>query len=239
MRAAAMAVTTPSPRREFPKSAADLNSSMMLMGTRIPYGPNEEIFGEGEPTQYIYKVISGWVRSYKVLDDGRRQIIGFRLPGQVFGLELTENHQFSAEAVNDTIILVVKRSAIMRLATHNVDIGRELWAITARELQCVQDHTLLLACMSAKARVAAFLLHMAPFGSNENEIELPMTREDIADYLAMTIETVSRAITQLRNDTAIEVPSRRGRRKSGGSDKAWPNTYRAGKLIADQRLRAK
>jgi CRP-like cAMP-binding protein len=182
---------------------------MELMGTRISYARNVEIFGEGEPAEYLYKVVSGSVRSCKILDDGRRQVTGFHMVGEVFGIELDEEHQFSAEAVNDAVVLVVKRSAIIGLAARNADIGRQLWAMTARELQRVQEHMLVLGCMSAKQRVAAFLLHMALHNPHGDEIELPMSRQDIADYLGMTIETVSRTMTQLEKDAAINLASSR------------------------------
>ena len=200
------------PRCQLPGFGVDINTvagSMELMGTRISYARNEEIFGEGEPAEYLYKVVSGWVRSCKILDDGRRQVTGFHMVGEVFGLEPDEAHHFSAEAVNDTVILVVKRSAIIGLAARDPDICRQLWAMTARELQRVQDHMLVLGCMSAKQRVAAFLLQMALRGSGGDEIELPMSRQDIADYLGMTIETVSRTMTQLEKDTAIDLASSR------------------------------
>jgi CRP/FNR family transcriptional regulator, nitrogen fixation regulation protein len=212
MRRASAAVVTQTPRCQFPRSGIDINSiagSMELMGTRISYARNEEIFGEGEPAEYLYKVVSGSVRSCKILDDGRRQVTGFHMVGEVFGLEPDEEHQFSAEAVNDAVVLVVKRSAIIGLAARDADIARQLWAMTARELQRVQDHMLVLGCMSAKQRVAAFLLQMAPHSSRGDEIELPMTRQDIADYLGMTIETVSRTMTQLEKDAAIGLASAR------------------------------
>ena len=182
---------------------------MKLMGTRISYARNVEIFGEGEPAEYLYKVVSGSVRSCKILDDGRRQVTGFHMAGEVFGLEPDEEHQFSAEAVNDTVLLVVKRSAVIGLAARDADIARQLWAVTAQQLQRVQDHMLVLGCLSAKQRVAAFLLRMALRSSGGDEIELPMTRQDIADYLGMTIETVSRTMTQLENDGAISLVSSR------------------------------
>ena len=212
MRPTTTAVATRNSRYQFPRSGVDINSlagSMELMGTRISYARNVEIFGEGEPAEYLYKVVSGSVRSCKILDDGRRQVTGFHMVGEVFGIELDEEHQFSAEAVNDAVVLVVKRSAIIGLAARNADIGRQLWAMTARELQRVQDHMLVLGCMSAKQRVAAFLLHMALHSSRGDEIELPMSRQDIADYLGMTIETVSRAMTQLEKDAAIGLASAR------------------------------
>ena len=212
MRPTTTAVATRNSRYQFPRSGVDINSlagSMELMGTRISYARNVEIFGEGEPAEYLYKVVSGSVRSCKILDDGRRQVTGFHMVGEVFGLEPDEEHQFSAEAVNDSVVLVVKRSAIIGLAARDADIARQLWAMTARELQRVQDHMLILGCMSAKQRVAAFLLHMALHSSRGDEIELPMTRQDIADYLGMTIETVSRTMTQLEKDAAIGLASAR------------------------------
>ena len=212
MRAATAAVAAQTPRCQFPRSGMDINTiagSMELMGTRISYPRNVEIFGEGEPAEYLYKVVSGSVRSCKILDDGRRQVTGFHMVGEIFGIELDEEHQFSAEAVNDAVVLVVKRSAIIGLAARDADIGRQLWAMTARELQRVQDHMLVLGCMNAKQRVAAFLLHMALHSSRGDEIELPMSRQDIADYLGMTVETVSRTMTQLEKDTAINLASSR------------------------------
>jgi CRP-like cAMP-binding protein len=182
---------------------------MELMGTRITYGRNVEIFGEGEPAEYLYKVVSGSVRLCKLLHDRRRQVIGFHMAGEVFGLESDEEHHFSAEAVNDTVVLVVKRSAITARAARDADIARQLWAMTARELQRVHDHMLVLGCMSAKQRLATFLLQMALQSSGGNEIELPMSRQDIADYLGLTIETVSRTMTQLENEAAIGMASSR------------------------------
>jgi CRP/FNR family transcriptional regulator, nitrogen fixation regulation protein len=212
MRPATTAVAPQSPRGRFPKSDLDVNTiagSMELMGTRICYARNVEIFGEGELAEYLYKVVSGSVRSCKLLDDGRRQVTGFHMVGEVFGLELDEEHHFSAEAVNDAVVLVVKRRAIIGLAARDADIAGQLWAMTARELQRVQDHMLVLGCMNAKQRVATFLLHMALRSSAGNEIELPMSRQDIADYLGLTIETVSRTMTQLENDDAIGLASSR------------------------------
>ena len=212
MRPITTAVAPRTLRYQFPRSGVDINTlagSMELMGTRISYPRNVEIFGQDEPAEYLYKVVSGSVRNCKILDDGRRQVTGFHMAGEVFGLESDEEHHFSSEAVNDAVVLVVKRSAIIALAARDADIARQLWAMTARELQRVQEHMLVLGCMGAKQRVAAFLLQMAPRSSRGDEIELPMTRQDIADYLGMTIETVSRTMTQLEKDAAIGLTSAR------------------------------
>jgi CRP/FNR family transcriptional regulator, nitrogen fixation regulation protein len=181
------------------------------MGARIAYSRNMEIFGEGEPTEYVYRVISGAVRACKLLDDGRRQITAFYLRGDIFGLELGDEHGFSAEAITDSLVVVVKRSAVLNLAQKDPDLAQQLWTTTARDLQRVQDHMLVLGCMSAKQRVANFLLQMArrdPIKAGD-EVQLPMSRQDIADYLGLTIETVSRTISLLENDSAIDLPSSR------------------------------
>ena len=182
--------------------------AMEAMGSQMRFGPNEEIFGETEPVEYMYKVTKGAVRTYKILSDGRRQIGGFYLPGDIFGLEVGEEHQFSAEAINDVTVLVVRRSVIVSLAERDCDIARELWSFTGRELNRVQEHLLLLV-KTAQQRVASFLLEMSARLAATDAIELPMSRQDIADYLGLTIETVSRTITQLASEQSIGLPSAR------------------------------
>jgi CRP-like cAMP-binding protein len=182
--------------------------AMEAMGSQMRFGPNEEIFGEGEPAEYVYKVVKGAVRTYKILCDGRRQIGGFYLPGDIFGLEIGKEHQFSAEAINDVTVLVVRRSAIVSLAERDCDAARELWSFTGRELNRVQEHLLLLV-KTAQQRVASFLLEMSARLAATDTIELPMSRQDIADYLGLTIETVSRTMTQLVSEQAIGLPSSR------------------------------
>jgi CRP-like cAMP-binding protein len=182
--------------------------AMEAMGSQMKFGPNAEIFGEGEPAEYVYKVVKGAVRTCKILTDGRRQIGGFYLPGDIFGLEIGKEHQFSAEAINGVTVLVVRRSAIVSLAERDCDAARELWSFTGRELRHVQEHILLLV-KSAQQRVASFLLEMSKRLAATDAIELPMSRQDIADYLGLTIETVSRTMTQLVSEQAIGLPTSR------------------------------
>jgi len=179
-----------------------------LMGTRMTYAPNEEIYGENEPAEFVYKVVSGAVRTYKILNDGRRQIGAFYLPGDIFGLEIGKEHQFSAEAIGNATVRVIKRSALVSLAERDCDAARELWTFTARELYRVQEHMLLLV-KSAQQRVACFLLEMSERLATTDAMELPMSRQDIADYLGLTIETVSRTMSQLVADSSIGLPSSR------------------------------
>jgi CRP-like cAMP-binding protein len=178
-----------------------------MMGAAMTFGRNGEIYGEGEPADYAYKVVSGTVRTYKVLADGRRQIGAFYLPGDVFGLEVGEEHTFSAEAITESKVLVIKRSALIGLAALDGDVARELWTLTGRELARVQGHVLLLV-KTAQERVVGFLLEMADRRPGD-AVELPMSRQDIADYLGLTIETVSRTLTSLENEAAIALPNAR------------------------------
>jgi CRP/FNR family transcriptional regulator, nitrogen fixation regulation protein len=183
-------------------------SDMAQMGSHMSFGPNEEIFGESEPAEYVYKVTKGAARTYKILSDGRRQIGGFYLPGDIFGLEIGKQHQFSAEAINETTVVVIRRSAVVSLAERDCAAARELWSFTGRELHHVQEHMMLLV-KSAQQRVACFLLEMSERLATTDEVELPMSRQDIADYLGLTIETVSRTMTQLVSDRAIGLPTAR------------------------------
>lgn len=182
--------------------------SIESIGIQMTYGPNEEIFGENESADYVYKVVSGAVRTYQILNDGRRQIGAFYLPGDTFGLEVGKHHHLSAEAVNDTMVLMVRRTTIMARAERDCDAAHELWAFTARELAHAQKHMLLLV-KSAPQRVASFLLEMSERLEAAESLDLPMSRQDIADYLGLTIETVSRTMSQLVSEAAIGLPSSR------------------------------
>src|SRR5271170_7646091 len=111
-----------------------LTRSMQRMGAAMSFPRNSEIFGENEPASYVYRVISGSVRTYKILSDGRRQVGGFYLPGDIFGLEFGDEHVMSAEAVTDAKVLVVKRSALNALAGRDASIATQLFALIGCEL---------------------------------------------------------------------------------------------------------
>ena len=194
--------------RAVPAGSHSLRAENSFVGTQASFTRNAEIYGEDEPTECLYKVISGAVRTYKMLNDGRRQIGAFYLPGDIFGIEIGDGHTFSAEAIADSKVLVIKRSTLVALAVRNNEVARHLWALTASELQRVQDHIFLLI-KTAQERVAGFLLEMAARAADTNEFDLPMSRQDIADYLGLTIETVSRMLTQLENSGAIKIPTSR------------------------------
>ena len=173
------------------------------LGARMSFDRDEEIYGEGEPAEYVYQVIRGAVRTYKLLNDGRRQIGDFHLAGDLFGLEAGREHMFSAEAIGHCEILVCRRSALFGIAARSAELGQALWAQTALELERAQAHLMLLGRKSACERVATFLAALADRCPGDREIVLHMSRQDIADYLGLTIETVSRTFTQLQSDGVI------------------------------------
>jgi CRP/FNR family transcriptional regulator, nitrogen fixation regulation protein len=185
-----------------------LAQTLHLMGAVMTHPCNSEIFGEGEPADYLYKVMSGCVRTSKTLNDGRRQIGGFYLPGEVFGLSFDEKHNVSAEAIAASKVLVVKRSTVEALAGRDPAIARELFKLTGCELRRAQERVLLLI-KSAQERVAGFLLEMADRMSAEDCIELPMSRQDIGHYLGTSLETVSRALAALQCAGVIELSTSR------------------------------
>jgi len=194
---------------QVPRTSRDRQAGTIeLMGALVPFARNSEIYGENEPADYLYKVVSGTVRTYKVLVDGRRQIGGFYLPGDMFGLETGDEHTFSAEAITDCKVIVIKRSSVVALAARDNDVTRRMWELTAQELQRTQDRILVLI-KSAQERVAGFLLEMSDRASDGGAVELPMSRQDIADYLGLTIETVSRTLTQLEKSATIALPTSR------------------------------
>ena len=184
-----------------------LFGSAELLGTPMSFARDAEIYGENEPSDYVYMILSGTVRVYKILQDGRRQIEGFYHAGDVFGLEFGADHASSAEAVTQTSVIVVRRSSVLAAAAHNRNVADKLWALTGRELEHARGHAMLLV-KTAQERVASFLIAMANRLAG-NVVELPMSRQDIADYLGLTIETVSRTLTQFQQNSAIELPSSR------------------------------
>ncbi len=175
-----------------------------LKFSEFRYERDEQIFGENEPADYVYQVTLGAVRSYKLLLDGRRQIGAFHLVGDIFGLENAAVHRFTAEAIVDTKVRLVKRQSLELIAGTDVLVTRDLLNTTATSLQHAEDHMLLLGRKSALERVAAFLLEMDKRLTRAGFFALPMNRRDIADYLGLTLETVSRALRQLNDIGTLE-----------------------------------
>jgi CRP/FNR family nitrogen fixation transcriptional regulator len=173
-----------------------------VIATEFSYGKDEEIYGEDEPSEYVYQVIQGAVRTYKLLSDGRRQIGAFHLPADVFGLDAGSTRRLTAEAITNTTLRLVKRRSLEAAAGSNVQVAHSLWTMTASDLRRAEDHMLLLGRKTAMERVATFLLEMDRRLARAGIMALPMCRRDIGDYLGLTLETVSRALSEL-NDKGV------------------------------------
>lgn len=174
-----------------------------LIATEFTYCKDEEIYGEDEPAEYVYQVIRGAVRTYKLLFDGRRQIGAFHLPGDVFGLGSGAVHRLAAEAIICTTVRLVKRHSLDQAAGTDIQVAHKLWTMMASDLKHAEDHMLLLGRKNAMERVANFLLEMDRRLDVAGMMALPMCRRDIGDYLGLTLETVSRTLSQLSNEGVL------------------------------------
>ncbi|MER8433312.1 helix-turn-helix domain-containing protein [Mesorhizobium caraganae] len=157
-----------------------------------------EIYAQGEKAGAFYQVEFGAVRIYRLLADGRRQISAFHLAGETFGFEADATHHFFAEAINATAVRVLRLAA-------GADMSRQLLPLALKGLTRAQEHLLVLGRQNAIERVAAFLVDMAERQGGLRQVELPMSRMDIGDYLGLTIETVSRVFTRLKDKGVIRL----------------------------------
>lgn len=208
MTAAFAAATVTAPRAD----AAGPRPSLRLVGAdpleacgvRKAFARNEVIFGQDEPAEYVYLVESGVARTTRFTDDGRRQVGDFFFPGCMIGLEDGDIHRFSAEALTACVVIALRRRTLEAEARRNPELAELLWSAGARRLQRMQSHLLQIGRKSALERVAAVLAELAE-RSGRDEIDLPMSRQDLADYLNLTIETVSRMFTQLQASQIIRL----------------------------------
>lgn len=173
------------------------------IGVSVAYRAGEEIFAQGDEGETVYRVLSGAVRASRLLSDGRRQISGFYYGGDLFGLETDQNRHASAEALTDARVLVVRRTCLRHYGALGESLERALWRATGEALTRAQEYMMLIARKSALERVAGFLDDMAE-RLGGGWVDLPMARQDIADFLGLTIETISRMLTQLQQDGVVQ-----------------------------------
>ena len=187
------------------------NELAMLSNSKhtVRYKHKEVLIDQDEPAESVDIVTEGVVRQYKTLADGRRQIVGFALPGDIAGLVIEDCNAYSAEALSNVSVCRFSRKAFAELLDVTPHLLKRLHAMIAHELSITQDHLMLLGHFSARQKLAAFLLHMRNRWRRVNgasvHVELPMPRQDIADYLGLTIETVSRTISLLARQKVIVV----------------------------------
>ncbi len=187
----------------------DASEPLRAAGSVVHVREGEEIFAEGETTEAFYKVVSGVVRVCKFLSDGRRQIEAFHVAGEIFGFELGNDRLMSAEAVSDCSLVSYRKRGVEMLAQKDHAVGNQLFHHAMWNLARAQTHALLLGRRGAAEKVATFLLDWARHSTGKGVIHLAMTRQDIADYLGLTIETVSRTLSQFERDGLIALANTR------------------------------
>jgi CRP/FNR family nitrogen fixation transcriptional regulator len=182
-----------------------------LTGTLVTFARNQTIYAKGEEARCSYKVIEGAVRLSRVFADGRRQIVNFFLPGETFGIELSEEYTSAAEAVGEVVALRCPRLCIAQMSADDPDVGQKRLAMLGRSLAAAERHVAMLGHQSAKERVAAFFLALESERRSDIDgtLDLPLGRQDIADYLGLTIETTCRALGELKRQNIVATPSRR------------------------------
>ncbi|MES1150311.1 MAG: helix-turn-helix domain-containing protein [Dongia sp.] len=173
-------------------------AALEAIGTTLRVGKNAALFQEGDASEHVYKVVSGAIRTCRMLMDGRRQISDFILPGDFFGLDWQSAHSFTAEALIDTVVISYPRPQLEALAESMPAIQRLLMATLCKGLAATQEHVVMLGRQTAYERLAWFLLRVKERSGTATEIDVPMSRQDIADYLGLTIETVSRGISEFK-----------------------------------------
>ncbi len=175
------------------------------------YRPKEVIFYQGDPCEHLFEVVEGVVKLYKLTPDGRRQVTGFLYPGQFLGLGWNESYTQTAEAVTAAKLCRYSRDKLDQWLMLYPALGRRLLDATTSELMVAQDQMLLLGRKTATERMASFIMRL--FERNEDEgdesedVYLPMIRSDVADYLGLTAETVSRILGRLRDSEIIDIPN--------------------------------
>ena len=176
------------------------------IGTRLSYARNDEIYAEGDAADCWYKVVSGTVRVCKLLADGRRHIAAFCFSGDCFGIDYMDQRPYSAEAVENAVVMRYRRNATEQLTEHNAALGRFLRDAMGRDLAEARGRTVLLGRLTAPERVAAFLLEMFERRDRTKLLDLPMSRNDAADYLGLTVETVCRVLSSFKREGIIATP---------------------------------
>jgi CRP-like cAMP-binding protein len=183
--------------------------ALQQIGTKVRFSRNMTIFNEGDDAAYTYKIVSGAVRLCKHTSNGRRQIADFLLAGDYFGFLQLGTYSFTAEAVSDVVVIAYPQRQLEQLSNTMPSMSRRLLTLLSQRLLGMQDHLVLLGRQAAKERVASFLLLLADRSEAEEgeAFEVPMSRQDIADYLGLTIETVCRALSDLKRVRLIGIPN--------------------------------
>ena len=185
-------------------------AAMRQLGWTLHLRPGQPLFHEGDPATRVFTLTSGALKLYKLLPDGRRQVTGFMLPGDFLGIAVDDEHAFTVEALTESQLCWFPRKRFGEFVETHTELERGLYRLAAHELAAAQAQMVLLGRKTAEERVASFFLALLEraeraSGREERMVDLPMSRLDIADYLGLTKETVSRVLALLRNKQAIRL----------------------------------
>ena len=179
------------------------------LSRRVHFSTCETVFAQEDMSLPLFSLVDGVIRLYKLLPDGRRQIVGFALPGDLLGMTTADRHGVSADAIGPVTVCRIARVPFARFSADNLNLLRRINELVTRELNRARDHMVLLGRRSAEEKIAAFLVdwraRLAELRETTDIVPLPMSRQDIADYLGLTIETVSRTFTKLERDGVIDI----------------------------------
>jgi CRP-like cAMP-binding protein len=175
------------------------------LGTQVTVKRGQEIIAEGMTSESCYRIVSGSVRLVKLMADGRRQVCEFLVPGDFIGLENQQQNYFSAEAVAETVLVRYPLRQVEALIASTPALARHMRAVTSGILHRAYERMVLICHRTAHERIAWFLLEMMKRSASGDSVVLPMTRADIADYLGLVIETVSRVLTQFKHSGTIAI----------------------------------
>jgi CRP/FNR family transcriptional regulator, anaerobic regulatory protein len=179
------------------------------LARRISFPAKTTIFTETEPAIAIYMLTRGIARLYKTLADGRRQIVGFALPGDFLGSPFSDRHTFSVDAISEVAACELSRGRFLNFLQSKPYTLYVMLEAALRETNVARDHILLLGCGSAEERFAEFIIgwraRVGRGGVLSNLVPLPMSRKDVADFLGLTIETVSRVLTRLEREKVVRI----------------------------------
>ena len=194
-----------------PPAIRDLFDRSIGLGITTSVAPGQTVVVEGDLIDGCYRVVSGAVRLFKSTPDGRRQVIDFLVTGEYFGLSSADRYGYSVEAIRATTLVRYPRARLEAAMAAEPELAQRLFRITCVELARAQQHLLVLGRKSADEKIASFLLTLAErLGDGATRLgalRLPMSRQDMADYLGLTIETVSRTLTRLKREGLIALPT--------------------------------
>jgi CRP/FNR family transcriptional regulator len=179
-------------------------SDLKHLGWTLKLAPGQSLFHQGDPATRVFTLTAGTLKLYRLLADGRRQVTGFMHPGDFLGISIDDEHAFSAEAVEQAQLCWFPRNRFDDFVEDHGSVERELYRMAAHELAAAQRQLVLLGRKTALERLASFLLELAA-RLDGAVVRLPMSRSDIADYLGLTKETVSRVISALKRDRVIRL----------------------------------